>query len=166
MTEMKPKKQLAHLFNATRCIGCTACMNACAQTNYGDVMASGKPIHGRVMPGNIQKIVMDGNRRPFQIMSQCQQCTDAPCIKACPYDARWSNPLTGLPEKCMGEGCQKLVAEGKDPACVAACPTNARVFGDILDPESAISREIASSRTVKLLEEKGTLPNFFVEVAK
>ena len=54
MTEMKPKKQLAHLFNATRCIGCTACMNACAQTNYGDVMASGKPIHGRVMPGNIQ----------------------------------------------------------------------------------------------------------------
>lgn len=40
MTEMKPKKQLAHLFNATRCIGCTACMNACAQTNYGDVMAS------------------------------------------------------------------------------------------------------------------------------
>ena len=28
MTEMKPKKQLAHLFNATRCIGCTACMNA------------------------------------------------------------------------------------------------------------------------------------------
>lgn len=75
MTEMKPKKQLAHLFNATRCIGCTACMNACAQTNYGDVMASGKPIHGRVMPGNIQKIVMDGNRRPFQIMSQCQQCS-------------------------------------------------------------------------------------------
>jgi len=40
------------------------------------------------------------------------------------------------------------------------------VFGDIQDPESAISREIASSRTVKLLEEKGTLPNFFVEVAK
>lgn len=92
MTEMKPKKQLAHLFNATRCIGCTACMNACAQTNYGDVMASGKPIHGRVMPGNIQKIVMDGNRRPFQIMSQCQQCTDAPCIKACPFGANYRDP--------------------------------------------------------------------------
>ena len=95
---------------------------------------------------------------------RCMGCNY--CITACPYDARWSNPLTGLPEKCMGEGCQKLVAEGKDPACVAACPTNARVFGDILDPKSAISREIASSRTVKLLEEKGTLPNFFVEVAK
>lgn len=159
MTEMKPKKQLAHLFNATRCIGCTACMNACAQTNYGDVMASGKPIHGRVMPGNIQKIVMDGNRRPFQIMSQCQQCTDAPCIKACPFGANYRDPETGQvkidPKRCMG--CNY---------CITACPTNARVFGDILDPESAISREIASSRTVKLLEEKGTLPNFFVEVAK
>ena len=106
MTEMKPKKQLAHLFNATRCIGCTACMNACAQTNYGDVMASGKPIHGRVMPGNIQKIVMDGNRRPFQIMSQCQQCTDAPCIKACPFGANYRDPETGQvkidPKRCMG----------------------------------------------------------------
>lgn len=119
MTEMKPKKQLAHLFNATRCIGCTACMNACAQTNYGDVMASGKPIHGRVMPGNIQKIVMDGNRRPFQIMSQCQQCTDAPCIKACPFGANYRDPETGQvkidPKRCMG--CNY---------CITACPYDAR----------------------------------------
>ena len=106
---------------------------------------------------------MDGNRRPFQIMSQCQQCTDAPCIKACPFGANYRDPETGQvkidPKRCMG--CNYCIT-----ACVAACPTNARVFGDILDPESAISREIASSRTVKLLEEKGTLPNFFVEVAK
>lgn len=116
MTEMKPKKQLAHLFNATRCIGCTACMNACAQTNYGDVMASGKPIHGRVMPGNIQKIVMDGNRRPFQIMSQCQQCTDAPCIKACPFGANYRDPETGQvkidPKRCMG--CNYCIRGGRE----------------------------------------------------
>ena len=130
MTEMKPKKQLAHLFNATRCIGCTACMNACAQTNYGDVMASGKPIHGRVMPGNIQKIVMDGNRRPFQIMSQCQQCTDAPCIKACPFGANYRDPETGQvkidPKRCMGcnyciTACPYAPCAGRTACCTAAC---------------------------------------------
>ena len=88
------------------------------------------------------------------------------CVTACPYDVRWLHPKTGLPVKCMGEGCEKLVAQGQDPACVAACPVSARAFGNVADPESAVSQRIARSRTERLLPQKGTKPNYFVVVQK
>ena len=88
------------------------------------------------------------------------------CIASCPYDARWQHPDTGLPMKCMGSGCEKLIAAGKSPACMAACPVHARSFGDVKDPDSEISERIRISYAVKLMEHKGTDPNFFVVVTK
>jgi Fe-S-cluster-containing dehydrogenase component len=44
------------------------------------------------------------------------------------------------------------------------CPAKARVFGDVDDPHSKISRRLASSRYVRLLENKGTEPKYFVVV--
>ena len=88
------------------------------------------------------------------------------CIASCPYDARWSHPITGLPMKCISPGCMEMINEGKQPACVQACPAEARLFGDILDPQSEISKKIASSRTELLMPNKGTKPNFFVVVQK
>lgn len=32
------KKQLAHLFDATQCIGCGACVLACSQTNFPEML--------------------------------------------------------------------------------------------------------------------------------
>ena len=31
-------KKLAHLFDATQCVGCSACIVACAQANYPDML--------------------------------------------------------------------------------------------------------------------------------
>ncbi len=49
---------------------------------------------------------------------------------------------------------------------MTACPAGARLFGDTLDPQSEISRKIASSKTQTLLESHGTKPNFYVVVQK
>ena len=96
--------------------------------------------------------------------SRCVGC--GYCVTACPYDARWMHPKTGLPVKCMGKGCESLLKAGKDPACVAACPASARAFGDINDPSSAISQRLQHGRSERLMPQKGTRPNFFVVVNK
>lgn len=192
----KRTKQLAHLFDATQCISCMACTVACVETNQPEMLE--RDVEGKNwLASNIRRITYETKARPVQLLVQCQHCSDAPCIKtcpfganyrdpetglvktkeelcigcnyciaSCPYDARWQHPDTGLPMKCMGSGCEKLVADGKSPACVAACPVGARLFGDTNDPTSAISQKIAVAHTVKLLEHKKTKPNFYVVVTK
>ena len=47
------------------------------------------------------------------------------------------------------------------PACVEICPTGARKFGNVLDPESEVSQILKTKRVFVLKEEVGTLPRFF-----
>ena len=47
------------------------------------------------------------------------------------------------------------------PACLEACPTGARVFGDLSDSESDIRWVLENKRVFVLKEEQGTLPRFF-----
>ena len=51
--------------------------------------------------------------------------------------------------------------EGRMPACLEACPTGARVFGNLLDPDSEIRWVLENKRVFVLKEEAGTKPNFF-----
>jgi molybdopterin-containing oxidoreductase family iron-sulfur binding subunit len=44
------------------------------------------------------------------------------------------------------------------PACVQSCTANALVFGDLNNPESAVSRLSRSPRGHKLLDDMGALP--------
>lgn len=193
---MENHKKLAHLLDVTQCVGCSACIVACAQTNYPD-MLNAENTGWESLPANIRRVSAELARRPVELLVQCQQCENAPCITvcpfganshdpetgqvktdpsrcvgcgycvtACPYDARWMHPKTGLPVKCMGKGCESLLKAGKDPACVAACPASARAFGDINDPSSAISQRLQHGRSERLMQQKGTRPNFFVVVNK
>ena len=79
------------------------------------------------------------------------------CIQACPYDARFLNPVTGVADKC--DFCQHRVEQGLVPSCVNACIGSARIFGDANDPDSEISKRIATSRVSVLRQEMGTKPN-------
>ena len=103
------------------------------------------------------------------------------CEAACPYHARrfnWRAPTVppdeinpdqsylsnrirpvGVMEKC--HGCLHRTRKGLLPACVEACPTGARVFGNVLDPNSEIRRVLDTKRVFVLKEELGTLPRFF-----
>ena len=89
------------------------------------------------------------------------------CIASCPYDARWSHPITGLPMKCISPGCMEMIKEGKQPACVRPVPAEARVCSEIFWILSL--KSLKRSRPAELsfsCRIKARNPNFFVVVSK
>jgi Fe-S-cluster-containing dehydrogenase component len=103
------------------------------------------------------------------------------CEAACPYHARrfnWKKPEIpaeevnpdqgylsnrirpqGVVEKC--HFCLHRTREGRMPACLEACPTGARIFGNLLDPTSDIRWVLANKRCFVLKEDLGTHPTLF-----
>ncbi|MCP4501509.1 MAG: 4Fe-4S dicluster domain-containing protein [Deltaproteobacteria bacterium] len=103
------------------------------------------------------------------------------CMAACPYEARHFNFRTpkldptkintqqgylsnrprpkGVVEKC--HFCLHRTRNGHYPACLEACPTGARKFGNILDENSEVSRILKEKRVFVLKEELNTLPHVF-----
>lgn len=65
----------------------------------------------------------------------------------------------GVMEKC--HFCLHRTRQGKMPACLEVCPTGARKFGNILDPESEVRQILETKRVFVLKEDAGTLPRFF-----
>ncbi len=65
------------------------------------------------------------------------------CSWACPYGAREYSPTEGVMKKCtlcVDRIYNEHIPEAqRQPACVQACPTRARSFGDFADPESEVS---------------------------
>ena len=69
------------------------------------------------------------------------------------------DPNQHLAVKCTF--CPQRVDEGLNPACVDACPTRARIFGDLNDPTSEISEKVNRSPVQVLKPEHGTEPMVF-----
>jgi Fe-S-cluster-containing dehydrogenase component len=80
------------------------------------------------------------------------------CVASCPYDARFIHP-DGYADKCTF--CIHRVEGGLQPACVAVCPTRCMYFGDLDDPQSEVSRLVASRKHHSLLPSAGTEPRIF-----
>jgi len=77
-----------------------------------------------------------------------------------PYELkRYIEHITGTVEKC--NFCVDLVGSGEDPLCVSICPTRARVFGDLDDPRSDISKLLVDKDAYQIHPELGTSPSVF-----
>lgn len=97
------------------------------------------------------------------------------CMVACPYGARTMylgrlegeppNPYglkPGYPDKCTFCYHRSNGKASWTPACVEACAFGARVFGDLDDESSEVSRIVRQGRAVALLEGLGTKPKLYI----
>ena len=84
------------------------------------------------------------------------------CSWACPYGAREYSATRGTMQKCTlcvdriyNETLEEI---DRQPACVMACPTRARHFGDLGDAESKVSKLVAERGGYALMPEFGYAP--------
>jgi molybdopterin-containing oxidoreductase family iron-sulfur binding subunit len=94
-------------------------------------------------------------------------------MAACPYGSRsfnWLDPrpairhlnpafptrTKGVVEKC--NFCEERLAKRDPPACVAACPEKALMFGNLLDPTSGIRELLRTRYSIRRRPELGTDP--------
>lgn len=124
--------------DANKCIGCKSCMIAC-------------PFGARYLieekrtyfPGHLTPYEERGYRK-FQVgtVSKCDFCAHR-----------------------IDEGTKKGLVPGVDreatPACVTNCWTNARTFGDLNDPDSAIFHLVNSGQVLQLKPEPTLDPRVF-----
>ena len=85
------------------------------------------------------------------------------CSWACPYGVRELDEKRQVMTKCTL--CvdriydESLPEAERKPACVMACPTSARIFGDVHDPDSDASIAIREEGGYPLMPEWGTKPS-------
>lgn len=97
--------------DAELCIGCQACMIACARAHEElpteTLNDQEIPFHSRIHVVNVPEVT---------VAIQCRQCEDSPCARSCPVDAivQKDNHIEVIKEKCIG--CK---------SCVLACPFGA-----------------------------------------
>jgi Fe-S-cluster-containing dehydrogenase component len=171
------------VIDTRRCVGCLDCVAACQTEN--DV-----PL-GKLRDWVVTETTGVFPNLKLEIRSErCNHCDDPPCvpvcptgashvssygktvqityadcircrkcIDACPYGARYIDPTRRSADKCTF--CVHRVKEGKDPACVAVCPTRAMTFGDLDDPSSAVSKLLQARQSKVLKPEAGTRPRVF-----
>ena len=169
--------------NVDRCTGCYSCEITCKMENG---IALGEHWNKVVMVGPFGEYP-DMTR--YALPTMCQQCEDAPCVHvcptgasyrdeegkvlidrekcigckycmmACPYGVRDWNAASKTVEKCTL--CGHLTAQGELPACVKSCSTGARFYGDLDDPDSDVSKDLAKydPADIHTLEDVGNHPS-------
>lgn len=108
------------------------------------------------------------------VLFENELCTGCgKCINACPYGARNFNKRLISGKDSTKNGitkctfCQHRIDKGVAPACVNICPPKARIFGDLNDPESEVSRLVKEFKLednrdkTTLLHAENTVPMLF-----
>ena len=170
------------LIDLSTCIGCHACSVAC-KAEFDVPLGAFRDTVKYVEDGEYPTAT-----RHF-IPVLCNQCEDAPCLdacptdaivrlpngevtidegdcnlnrfcmSACPYGAIYEDPDKNVAQKCTF--CEHRTSQGQQPACVDACPTGCRVFGDLDAEDSEISRRVATEDVEVWKPAANTKPRVF-----
>ncbi len=174
-------KRYAMVIDTKLCVGCKACVLACNAEN--------KVPSGFSRDWIVEEVRGEYPDLSMEIRSErCNHCQHAPCVEACPtgashvneggtvlvsrnkctgckaciaacpYDARYVHP-DGYVDKCTF--CLHRVQDGKDPACAEVCPTFCITFGDLEDPNSAVSGLLRTRKHKVNHPETGCEPNVY-----
>lgn len=175
-------KYYSMLVDLRKCIGCQSCTASCKIENHAPTAQF------RTFVKDIEVGVYPDTKRSF-LPTLCNHC-DKPsctpvcptgatfkrsdgivivdsdtcigcgaCVNACPYNARFINAETKVADKCTF--CAHRTKEGLIPSCVENCVGGARIFGDISDKNSAISKLIKENRVDVLKSETGNKPQVY-----
>ena len=172
-----------------RCVGCLACSAACKTVNnvpigqfWNKTLRIGP--NPKVEGGQWPDIEL------YYLTVSCQHCDNPECVKvcptgashkladgtvqvdklkcigcqfcalACPYNVRYLNEAEKVIEKCTL--CEQIISSGGTPQCCTQCGGRARIFGDLDDSNSPVSKLLASVDPSKVyaLPDVGNKPAF------
>ena len=143
----EPGEQYRFHFDMTQCIGCKCCVVACNEQNGNPVEINWRRV------GEIEGGWYPDARR-FHLSMGCNHCLEPSCLIGCPVEAYQKDPVTGIvqhsAESCIGcqyctwncsygvpqynaergvvgkcDMCYGRLTQGREPACVNACPEGA-----------------------------------------
>lgn len=170
------------VINLNKCFGCHACSVSCKaeqdvplgsfkngvivseKGRYPNVSRSFVPIlcNHCNKPPCVEVCPVDATqKRSDGIVNQKNNCIRCgACVEACPYKMKY---LDTRPDKRARkcDFCMHRLAQGMLPACINTCNARARIFGDLNDPKSEISKLIAANPVKTLQPEQGTEPSVF-----
>jgi len=157
------EKQYRLLYDENLCIGCQACSVACRVENSVPDDCYRVQVHMQTI-GIFPHLGMNYERL------SCVMCENPPCVSvcpthasfqskdglvhideracitckycilACPYHARFVNPIKNVVEKCTF--CYETrVSKELNPACVSICPTEALSFGDMHQSNAFVAQK-------------------------
>ena len=140
-------EQVRFHFDMTKCIGCHCCEVACNEQNNNPAGINWRRV-GEIEGGSYPLT------QRFYLSMGCNHCLEPSCLSGCPVDAYTKDPANGIvlhsADACIGcqyciwncpygvpqyneergvvgkcDMCHGRLAEGRDPACVSACPEGA-----------------------------------------
>jgi len=142
-----PGEQFRFHFDMSKCIGCKCCVVACNEQNGNPADINWRRV-GEIEGGWYP------NTQRLHLSMGCNHCVEPTCLKGCPVEAYTKDPVTGVvlhsADACIGcqyctwncsygvpqynpergvvgkcDMCHNRLEEGREPACVNACPEGA-----------------------------------------
>ncbi len=175
--------QYAMIIDLDRCMGCESCSVVCR-------LERNSPPNCFFTRLDTHEVGRYPDSRLVFVPVQCNQCSQAPCIKVCPTHAirRTKEGIVVTDwDICDGTGaciaacptgmrfadhrfgnrsdkcdfCIDLVREDRLPLCVETCPSHARLFGDLAAPEGEFAEYVRQRRLFQFPAISGTQGRVF-----